>query len=253
MTFPFPSSGVNFVPGAVNFDGTNDQVGRGADLTGTADGKAFTLSGWCDPSTDQVNRILTANLTLGGGTGADISLGVALTATGAPILSARNAAGTIILNLQTSTTPILAANGWHHLYVAIDLANASNRHIYVNGVSQGLTVTTYTDDAIDMTVADWTIGATSNGTNRFVGDLAEIWFDDVFLDPSTNLSFFARNNKPQNLYADGSRPTGTAPLVYLGGHSRYNGLTSAWHNNRGTGGGFTVTGALTDASTNPSK
>jgi hypothetical protein len=252
MTFPLPALVHRFVPGAVNLDGTNDWLTRAAGITGGADGKLFTFSAFLNPAADQTQRLLTANLTLGGAAGADVMLGIALGLTGTVVLVGRNAAGTIILNLVTSTTPILAANGWHHLYIAIDLANASNRHIFVNGVTQALTVTTYTNDAIDMTVADWTIGATSNGTNKFSGDMAEVWFKDVFLDPATNLSSFARNNKPQNLYVNGARPGAAAPLIYLGGHSRYNGLTSAWHTNRGSGGGFTVTGALTDASTNPS-
>src|SRR3546814_7073174 len=45
--------------------------------------------------------------------------------------------------------------------------------------------------------------------------------------------------------ADGSTPTGSAPLVFLSG------ATASWHTNKGTGGGFTENGALTDAATDP--
>jgi hypothetical protein len=47
------------------------------------------------------------------------------------------------------------------------------------------------------------------------------------------------------LGATGSKPTGTAPILFQSG------ATEAWHTNKGTGGGFTENGALSTASSKP--
>jgi len=52
--------------------------------------------------------------------------------------------------------------------------------------------------------------------------------------------------KPVFLGSDGSLPTGVAPAMFFSGDS------TAFATNRGTGGPFTLTGSLTNASTSPS-
>jgi hypothetical protein len=252
MTFPFPTGGfLKYVPGAVNFDGTNDYLSRGAGFTGASDGKQFTLSFWVNIGVDQTNRIFTAVDTLAG-TGLVVRSAVG--ATGLCSFVAENSAGTIILNVSTAAS-VLAASGWQHVIGSFDLTDTGKRHVYVNDVSDLPTITTYTDDTIDFTNADVAIGANGDGTNKLNGDLAEMWFTTTYIDLSVTANrrlFIDSRGKPVNLGQSGQKPTGTSPLLYLGGHSRYNGLTSAWNTNRGTGGGFTVTGALSDAATNPS-
>ena len=57
---------------------------------------------------------------------------------------------------------------------------------------------------------------------------------------------FSRNGRPVSLGSDGSKPTGTAPPIYLKGPA------STWGVNSGTGGNFTVVGSFSDAATKPS-
>jgi hypothetical protein len=50
---------------------------------------------------------------------------------------------------------------------------------------------------------------------------------------------------PVSLGADGSTPTGTAPIIFLSG------ATSSWETNKGSGGGFTENGGLTQSPDDP--
>jgi hypothetical protein len=86
------------------------------------------------------------------------------------------------------------------------------------------------------------------------GCLAEFWLaPGTYLDLTTaaNIALFrGADGKPVDLGADGSLPTGSAPLIYLS--CRPGDAASAFATNRGTGGDFTITGSLDVASTNPS-
>ena len=86
---------------------------------------------------------------------------------------------------------------------------------------------------------------TSSGSNKFNGDLADFWLDPGtyidLSDPANRRKFRDASGNPVYLGADGSKPTGTAPDIFLSGN------TEDWHTNKGTGGGFTENGALTDS------
>jgi hypothetical protein len=79
--------------------------------------------------------------------------------------------------------------------------------------------------------------------------LAEVYINLAeYVDLSVEANrrkFISSAGKPVNLGASGSVPTGTAPIMY------FKGPASAFPTNLGTGGNFTVTGTLTDGSTNP--
>ncbi len=82
-----------------------------------------------------------------------------------------------------------------------------------------------------------------DGTLGFNGLLSEFFFTDQLLDlsnPANLLKLRTAGGKPANLGLTGSTPTGTTPRIYL--HNPY----STFQTNVGTGGNFTVTGALTD-------
>jgi hypothetical protein len=66
------------------------------------------------------------------------------------------------------------------------------------------------------------------------------------ISPATIAKFFSAAGKPVALGADGSTPTGTAPRIFFSGDN------SSFATNKGTGGSFTLTGSLTNASTSPS-
>jgi hypothetical protein len=82
-------------------------------------------------------------------------------------------------------------------------------------------------------------------------EVAELYLNTKeFLDLSIEANrrkFISAAGKPaDDLGASGEGPTGTNPTVFLSGD------TVTWHTNKGSGGGFTEVGALTDASSSPS-
>ena len=226
---------------AVAFDGTNDYLTRGAGLTGAADSKTMTGSIWALSGADGVVDAIIFS------TGNAFAL--LRQSTNRAVIEAENAAGTGILDIGSSTNSMQVADGWIHILFSVDLADATKRHLYINGVSD-LAVVTYTDDTIDFTVADWAIGATTAPANILTGDLAQLWFaPGQYIDlsyPPNRRKFRSLAGKPVDLGADGSLPTGVAPLIY------FNNAVASWQTNLGTGGGFTENGALGTAWTSPS-
>lgn len=226
---------------AVTFDGTNDYCLRGAELTGCADGKVGLLSVWLKFDTDGVSPLIFTNalqyfyVTRGAGDNKIYIVG-------------ETTAGADTLNIQTSA--ILSADGWTHIMASWNLAAAVS-HLYVDGASDNTEVTNNNNN-IDYTRGDWAIGAKEGGTNKFDGDIAELYFALEYLDLSvlTNRQKFIRSGKPAFLGTTGKLPTNSVPIVYqrvIGGDA-----ATAFATNRGTGGNFAITGALAVAATSPS-
>lgn len=81
------------------------------------------------------------------------------------------------------------------------------------------------------------------------GDMAEVWFAGQQVDmayAAAGGSFIDAGGKPKDLGPTGAVPTGVAPEVFLSGNA------TSFGTNKGTGGAFTTTGTLTNASTSPS-
>jgi len=86
--------------------------------------------------------------------------------------------------------------------------------------------------------------------NWLNGDLSELYFTNEYLDisvQSNRRKFITSGLEPADLGTDGSDPTGTAPLIY------FSGVASTWNagTNAGSGGDFTMTGAVTDSANEP--
>lgn len=226
----------------VNFDGTNDYLSRGADLTGNADSKLWSGSFWWRRAATGFSWVYHGN---GGAAGAQ-TWHILFNVSEQVAFSAENAAGAGILSITTSA--IADTTNWHHVMWSFDLANASNRHVYVDGVSD-ITVATYTDDTMNFTETNHFIGARTDAAQKYNGDLADFWVaPGQYIDLSqaaNRLKFYGPTGGAVDLGSDGATPTATAPRVY------FSGATVDWHTNKGTGGGFTENGALTDAATNP--
>lgn len=80
-------------------------------------------------------------------------------------------------------------------------------------------------------------------------DVADFWcapsqFIDFTIEANRR-KFIDAAGKPVDLGADGSTPTGTAPAIFFSGDH------ATFGTNKGTGGSFTLTGTLTDATTSP--
>ena len=148
--------------------------------------------------------------------------------------------------ITTDTFP--TAGGWHHLLVSVDAANSITQ-IYIDDAIPALDFDIFVDRIIQWnTVQEFRVGA--DLTTSFANvDLAEFYVTNEHLDlsvESNRRKFISAGGKPVELGTDASDPTGTAPLIY------FQGPTVSWHTNKGSGGGFTEIGAITDAATSPS-
>jgi len=236
----------DFAVNAVDFDGTNDYLTRGAGLTGAADSSTGILSVW---------------LRLDGGNGAnmevwcDDALFIEFIRDSTDRFKAilYNAAGNSRLEFRT-VTQYTANAAWRHFLLSWNTAfSASNKlsHLYVNDVSDKSVVSDIAASFnIDYTRGNWGFGAVPSASQKFNGCMAEFYFAmGQYLDFSVEANrrkFISATGKPVSLGADGSLPTGSAPTVYL------NNPAASFGTNKGTGGNFTITGTLDTASTSPS-
>lgn len=235
-----------YTANAVNFDGANDWLTRDAGFTGGADSKLLTFSFWLRKQGGDGNNeyVFFASSTLAG---ASHRASIAKITTNA--IQIRNSPfGTDQLLIATSSGALEVADGWVHVMGSVDMSDTSKRHLYVNDVSD-LIVTTYNNTNLVWTSADYAIGAAANASSKLSGDIADFWLaPGVYIDLSVQANrrkFISALGKPVDLGTTGNLPTGSSPLVFLSG------ATPGWHTNDGTGGGFTLHGALTTA-TSPS-
>lgn len=221
-------------------------------LTGIADSKSGTISLWLrlDGSDGAELGIISGAIDA---VGSSIRFIVYRTAGNTLRIDARNGSGTMILSMETSTT-YLASSTWLNLLASWDLA-AGTGHLYINDVDRKAAGSTLTNDTIDYTLANWEVGAaTGNGDEIFDGCLADVWFaPGTYVDLSAlanRRKFITSTGKPVIIGADGSTPTGSAPIEL---HHLDDGEAVAnFAVNRGTGGNFTITGTLTTCSSSPS-
>ena len=232
---------VAFVANAVDYDGTNDTLLRGSDLTGNADSKVGTFSAWVrldGSNASQLRITATVGNTFIVRRLSDNTFGIQL----------ENPAGTPILTLVSSTTYTSGAT-WLHITSAWDLS-VPVAHLFISDADDEAGGSTETDDTIDYTASDWAIGSNGGGGGqRWDGCMSEVYINTAeFLDISVEANrrkFIDASGKAVSLGSDGSLPTGTAPIVYLNGDS------TNFEINQGDGGDFSVTGALDDCSTSP--
>ena len=233
--FSVGPAAVGFTANAVNFDGSNDVLDRGAGLTGAVDNDTLLISFWID--------IL-------GSDGVTLKL---YDATSGRFVVRRLSNNKLRCGFKTSadadvwaftvTNDFVASGGWRHVLIAIDDA-AGKRLIYIDDAVPSIDTVTSNSGDIDWTVADWSFGGLT-----LDADVAEVYATNEFLDVSIEANrrkFIDAAGKPVDLGSDGSTPTGTASLIFFSGE------TDSWHTNKGSGGGFTETGALTDAASTPS-
>lgn len=220
---------------SVYFDGTTNYLTRGANLTGSANGKAGTISFWIKATDEYVPYFvlcLPSDWSVWKRDGSDgISFSLA------------NAAGANILVVNSPVDMIWVTSSptWHHVMASWDLAGGPAVKLYIDGVDRTITPTA-TNDTISYNEGDWGVGARVGGENLFQGWLSELYFTETYLDLSVSGNrdkfFNSTTQKPVDLGADGSTPTGTQPLIYF--HA------SQWASNAGSGGTFTVNGTLAD-------
>lgn len=238
-----------YSPPATDFNGS-DNLNRGAGLTGVADGKVGTVSFWIkyQVNSEVVTPIFVGNYPVGGNPeeGVTIYRGAQTRI----FIDGYNSAGTVILRRKTisgGSFEFTIANGWQHYMASWDLA-AGICHVYINGIdAEDSESAITTNENIDLTQSDWAFGSYQDGTQRTDACVSQFYLN---LAEYMDLSDFSTRQKLYNsgavdYGADGSNPTGTAPIVF------FNNPFGTFQNNLGTGGNFTVTGALTDCVDHP--
>ncbi len=221
---------------AVTFNGSS-YVHRNAGFTSDADGKKGVISFWMNIQGDDAGQ-----QPIYASSGAFFT--VYRLTDGRLRLTARNAAGTIILQM-TSANTYTSANGWIFAAFAWDLTVPIGRFYIADQdqLAETGTAAIAVNDTIDYTRTDHIIGF--NGSTYFVGDLAEFFFSDTaYLDISVTSNrekLISSTRYPVELGANGNGPTGAQPRVYLGN------AASTFQTNIGSGGNFTVVGFIDDA------
>jgi hypothetical protein len=213
---------------AIDLDGTNDYFSRASDFTGNADGKTFTFSAWIYPQTVAAFQMIYRVK--------DAYFYVALNASNQLAILGLNAAGVTILSASVAVIPPIQTAA--HVLISIDLANASNRSVYINDVAQTVTWTTYTNDSIDFTRTAHAVGATDVGAAPFKGRLAHVYLDYTYRDLSNSTNrrlFITADRKPMSKASQAA----LNPILYLPMDD-----PSTAHVNLGTGGNFTLNGTI---------
>ena len=210
--------------GGYQFDGATDYLDGNA-LTGIADGKKFTF----------VCKIRFANAATGtediiDNTGTQFS--VRRVSSGNISVVGENSAGTLILSVRSDGLECASA-GTYTIAMSGDLAVAGSAQIYINDIDSTLVEGTFTDDTLDYTVTEYSIGATAAGAGKFTGDLYFVYFNsetNINFDTGSNRrAFFDADNVPVFMGSHGELPTGTPPILFLAYDDFGN-----WPRNRGT-------------------
>ena len=223
---------------STRFNGTGDHLSRSSDLTGNADGKTFTFSCWVflPPMDDRAGntnqRVLYAT---------DSSdNGVAINVDSSGQLGIEVGDGSGSWKLQATASTAIGTNVWTHILVSVDMANSSNRYVYLNDVAASVTWNVYTDTNLDFTRSTHYIGVWGNGTSRyFYDDMAHLYLDYTYRDLSTE------SNRRIFIDANGGSTSASSlaalnPIMYLPMTDAY-----AVGKNAGTGGDFTASGSPT--------
>jgi trimeric autotransporter adhesin len=228
-TSAFDALGAPYTAVPVSFDGTDWLLS--SSLSGASDVVSGTISVWF--------RLAAA----GQGTQRSIldsqasRVRLVYFSTNAGEIRFRDTAGADTIR---ATLPTVTDERWHHVILTTD---GTAGQCYFDDQPRSLVVAP-TNVAIDWTLLNFSIGATITGTALYNGDLAELWASNVYVGDlavtANRRKFILADGTPPDLGSNGSIPTGSAPLIYNSG------LTADWHTNKGTGGGFTLTGTLSD-------
>lgn len=223
------------------FDGTNDYLDRTSVLAGAANGRKFTFSvtGALTGADGVLKRIVAFGRAGAGTTTVDNLLQIDRTSTNAINVVVRNTAGTTIFNGTTVANAWRTTDGEVTFTVSIDFDTARYQVCINNTVIAWAAAPTVTVENISWaSAARPRLFASLSGT-------ADLQFNHrctFFHTDSLDLSVLANRNKllPANIGNRGEGVFGVDALVMLFGPAASIGT------NYGTGGNYTLVGAVTD-------
>lgn len=224
--------------GAIDLDGANDYFSRASDFTGNADGKTFTVSAWvwidALGADEQIVSLANGFFTIG------------ISNTGKAEIFAKKADGVTALNAQ-STNAAFVAKTWNNVLISINLANTSNRSVYINDAAVAMTWTSYeTTYDIDFTRTPHNIGY--DATRGYLATrLAHVYLDKTYRDLSNSANrrlFITADRKP----ASSAALIALSPLAYF----KMDDPATA-HVNSGTGGNMSLNGTIARSGRGPNQ
>jgi len=229
-----------FSVSASNFDGTNDYLTSSA-FAAQPDHASGIMSMWINMNG---GNSLTQRFWYTGSGFGELRRG---TDNALHLTLLDNTATTVLRIFSTGT--IIDTDGWVHALMSWNCVGGSlAAHMYFDDVDV-LSTTTLIAGVSDWSRDPHTIGATDTGGSKLDACLSELYFNmDEYLDFSiaaNRLKFRDALGAPVDLGADGSTPTGTAPAIYLPNPF------GTFQTNAGSGGDFTVVGALAACATTP--
>lgn len=219
----------------VRFDGSADYFNLATDLSGNADGKKGTASFW---------------IRMNGGNGSNQYIFINSASSFFIIRNSSNkisilgldGSSNVVLSFVT-TTSFVSGDPWRHVLLSWDLS-VGRVQCYVDDVVDAGTSVIATNTNIDYTRVGWGFGGYLSGS-LLNADVGDFWFGnsssfgvDISVE-ATRRKFIDSEKRPVDLGSAGATPTGVSPIVFFSGD------LPTWQTNKGTGGGFTLTGALT--------
>ncbi len=234
------SGGGGYTAAAVHFDGSA-WLAR-ATLTGVTDSAFISSSHWVKRAVGAATYYLY-DFDPAGNEAPALNITVA----GGISFVAYNGTDIFLWNSDLGVVPDDGL--WHSILVAVDTNHAMGDkviQVYVDDVAVIGTVSSENSGAFSSTMAavKFAMPDTTEDQAVLVGDLADVWIaPDVFVDFTVDANrrfFIAADGKPVD-------PSGFPASAVL-----FSGDATGFATNLGTGGSFTLTGSLTNASTSPS-
>jgi len=211
------------------FDGSNDYLSR-TSLTSIADGKVFTFSAviGCDASSMNYATIMSI-----GDSGTDWFY-IRYSATGISF-KCSDASDTSVAQFDLNN--ILKSGQSHTIQINFDAASQSGSDLYLDGVAQSVTWSTFVNTNVNFTDDRYRVGASAPATYAptfYEGPLGEVYFNTAYTDLATDNPFWDSTANLPNSVRKVIEDTGVTPLIALPI------IGSDAGNNLGSGGDFTV-------------
>ena len=235
-TSPILDSGAE----AVSFDGSSDSLSRSSDLTGNADGKTFTFSGWVY-QTGGNKHIRMINLLDSGTSNFEVYAN-----DGYLYITGWDTAHSTQV-IEASLALRVPIKTWSHVLISADMTSTLNRYVYVDDIDYSSTISwySYSNADINFTNNNPVIGSTYASADYSKGRLAHLFLDHTYRDLSITANrrlFIDADGKPASGQAD------LSPVLYLPLKD-----ADTAGSNSGTGGDFTVNGVLATAERGPNQ
>jgi len=244
----------NIVCDAAQFDGANDWLSKASNLSGVSDGTTGILSCWIRIDGGDS----TAQTVIRGATVLDSTVGFLWnrhSGNGFNLIGWDNVGNFPLADTNSAPNNFSTSASWVHFLASWKVSVTTAHLLFINDANRYADGGNTGPGTIQYTGAGaWTIGADVGGARKCNMAIAELYFaPNQFLDFSlvaNRRRFRSAGGKPVHLGTTGALPTGTAPAIYL--HLDDGETANNFATNRGTGGNFSVNGALTTATSSPS-